>query len=482
MDARTSTVDAGDGMKTIGWAMTLVMAAGCTGNSISLDRDDDAGTDGSSGPATTDTWPTTSVGSDESSDDGPVECYSDSDCNVDFCAWCNDGVCQQDAGCCSAVPEEPSVWRCQPPVECWDDTECPDGEVCSNLGECVPDPTGGLRQPPMCDDLVLEIEQVPLVLSLQQLAVYPGGPMEPGILLGVDAEQQLWQVAPISGALLSVAPLPGAIVDLHPAGPSIAAVTLADGGQAYQVSRLHRVDEAWELQEGPVTPGSVVGGAWLGDAAAVATVQQVDRWALEPAPARLGGLPLPSVLALTGARITADGPLQLAVGDAFGTVGLRDAVTGDALIDPIGLPIAPLQLAGLRDDGVGDAEGRHLMVLSALALGDTGESITHLQVVRDLQQPQLDEAFGGPGQPLSMVAVDVDDDAVQDVVVATAGGRLDVYRMHEVDVLCRAFVPLGSEITDMTLGDVDGDGALDVVVGESAGWITIIRGRPTTGR
>jgi len=80
------------------------------------------------------------------------------------------------------------------------------------------------------------------------------------------------------------------------------------------------------------------------------------------------------------------------------------------------------------------------------------------------------------------VAVDVDDDAVQDVVVATAGGRLDVYRMHEVDVLCRAFVPLGSEITDMTLGDVDGDGALDVVVGESAGWITIIRGRPTTGR
>ena len=43
-------------------------------------------------------------------------------------------------------------------------------------------------------------------------------------------------------------------------------------------------------------------------------------------------------------------------------------------------------------------------------------------------------------------------------------------------------LPIGSEITDLELGDVDGDGALDVIAAGDAPGLTVIHGHGLGGR
>ncbi len=469
-------------MNKSAWTMALVLVAGCTGNTISLDGEDTGGTDSES-DSNSDTWPTTAdSGDDGSSDDGPNECQTDSDCSLD-CGWCDGGTCVEDFGCCSATPDEPSIWRCSPPYECWDDSECPDGEICDQgWGECIPDPNAGVRMPPTCDDLELTIEQFSVDAPLHQVAMHPGLSMVQGGLLAVDAEQQLVQVDPGTGALTPVAALPGTTVDLQAAGPDATlALTMSsdDGGDdVYQLSSVQRVDEAWSLLGGPETTGPVLDSAWLGDVTMVATLERLDRWAVTPAPAPLGDFPVDGLTeAIAPAQSTAEGPLLLGVLDTFGHLTVLDAASGTPTVNGISVLGNPVDLAAARDAWQGS--GEDLVSLSSTFGGDEGEEqpIAVIQVFRNLEEIRVDEPFGALGRPVALAVADLDGDAIDDVVVALDDGRVQVFRMHETDVLCQSYVPLRSDLTDLEVGDVNGDGAPDVIMATSGSELTILHGR-----
>ncbi len=466
-------------MTTIGWTAALALSTGCiTLPPLPFGEGD---TDGE----TSDTSFTADGhddGDDGSGDDGQLECQSDADCN-DWCGWCDsDGVCQEDVGCCGAHGDEHNVWRCSPPAECWD-TGCPEGQICLDWEGCVPDPDAQVRQPAMCDDaLAFEVDQHPLDVPVRQVSLHAGSPEQPGGVLGLDEDLQLWQIDAATGEATPIVTAPGELVlDLRPADAFTTMVlteTFVDKGERYQLSTVRQQADAWALQEGPVVVGRAVDTIVRPDIgeALVATPDRLDRWALDPSPSPLGELPVGVVPpeALVAVQAGAGQDLRLAVVHQVGSLSMIDADSAEPVLDPVPLRGLGVGVDRLRD--ASDPDRHQVVALSTLQAdgGVVGDPFAALEVLRDVEGTQLDEAFGAPGQPLMMVVADLDGNGDDDVVVAMDDGRLDIYRMHETDVLCRSYVPLSTPATDLEVGDVNGDGALDVLVAEADSGLTVL--------
>lgn len=451
----------------MGWAMTLALA-GCTVDDAPADPGEAGGTSEGTDPES----------SGEETDPDPPECSDDADCSGE-CGWCDEGVCQEDAGCCGAVGEGPGFWHCSPPPECAGNDECPAGQICQPVG-CVPDPEAGLGQPPLCDDdFTLAVEQFPLDVRLTQIAVHEG---REGSLVAIDDQMQIHRIDLLSSEATALDLLPGGTVhELRSAGP-LAAVAIVDwsaqeGEPFHQLVSL-RGPELDEVEPGPFHPGIASDAAWLPEpaVAVVAAEGKLARWSLASGPELQEPLSVDTYAQrIVPVRVAEAGAQLLGVSQPEGVVGLFDAQTGEPAGPSTTLLGSPLALAAIAD--ASDGDGQHLVAVfpAGEELLPAGEPMAALQVMRDLEAGGADMPFGAPGIPRALAVAELDGDGIDEVVVAMDDGRVDIYRMHETDVLCRSFLPLG-EIEDLTVGDVDGDGAADIIVADSSPGLTVLHG------
>ena len=185
----------------------LVAACGPTApqtdTSTSVDGTD-TGPSTDSDPTGTATEPTTTT--------PPPECIDSSDCAGTYCGYCDQGVCKEATGCCgyydSPAPRlDAQRWRCSPPYNCYDDSECGYQEVCE-YGECVP-----MRMPPIPPKPLPTCDGLGVIVQQWQLGVSPGA----FVLADLDADGDL---------------------DLAAAQPSVAQIEIAlnDGAGTFVVA------------------------------------------------------------------------------------------------------------------------------------------------------------------------------------------------------------------------------------------------------
>lgn len=452
--------------------MALLMA-GCTSNQIIelTGGESDGQTEGTEG---TDTSPPAESGTD----DGPrPECVEDWECGD--CGWCTpDGVCQDDLGCCAADPEDPWVWHCSPPWDCYEDSDCFEGEVC-NDGYCEPDPSPEIVQPPACrGDLALSVEQVALDRPLVQIATVEGGAW------GIDQSLQIAPVSFAGGIGAAVGTLEGeqARELLGIDASTLVALgmgTSIEGEPHYLLTRVHDAGGgAWELLPGAPQPATAAVATWLGDPAEV--VVGAGTW-LDRYDTGLQSAGPDSVLEADAVALTAMLPgghprSVAAVALASGQVQLWDVTTGSPLGEGHALRGQPVDLASARDPVEG--AGQRLLAVSHLPPAPESREVdmAAIEVIGiDAGTLQPAAPFGAPGVPNAIVAVDLDGNGIDDVLVANADGRLDLYLMEQDGPLCRAFLPL-SPILDLEVGDANGDGHPDVLVSDASPGLLAIAG------
>jgi hypothetical protein len=456
-------------MRTSAWAVALWVVSGCTSNGIFLETLTGDGT-GESGDET-ETSPPGDSGT--SADDGPPpECTESSDCG-DICGWCDQGVCQEDFGCCSAQPDDPFHWRCSPPWDCYEDADCGEGMVCAD-GSCHPGTGTGIVEPPACrGDLALTVQQLPVDVPILQLAAIEGQGLQ-----GIDADLGMVAIDFMAGVSDPYGTLEGdAAIDLLPAGPAMTMAimqgTSIEGEALHQLTLASGGGEAWVVEPGPQVPGTVRAGAWLGEGAlevVTAIETRVDRWGSAPV-AVLGTHELgTTVETVAGLPPSEDGGTRIAVVLGDGTPWLLDGSTGELVVaeEPLlGQPIGLVRHgAGAQALGVSHATAEQAGTKSDMAA-------VRVLTFGGLFTPTL--TFGAPGVPVAVASAELDGDGVDDVLVANADGRLDIYLMDADGPRCRMFLPL-APILDLEAGDVNGDGQPDVLVSDAGPVVTAIHG------
>ncbi len=455
-------------MRTNAWVVAVLALGGCTGNLVSLDTDgdSDSATDGTGG-----TWGTeTSPPADSGSDDGPrPQCEDSWDCGD--CGWCNAGVCEEDVGCCSALPEDPWVWHCSPPWDCFDDEECGEGMVC-NDGYCEPGPERVILEPPACrGDLALEVQQLSVGVPIVQLAVIEGQGLQ-----GIDADLGLVQIDLAAGVSTPQGGLLGeeAVDFLRIDGGMGIVITQgpdAGGALMHQLTRTTGGDGAWTLDSGPLTAGSVHAGAWAGVGTAevlTAIEARLDRWSVDPV-ARFGALEVGAVGTLAVVEPLADDATALAVTVDDGRVYMLDGNEGTIVA-------ASEPLIGESVGLVGS--GPQILALSYVParLFGAPQDMAAIHVLRPKGDSLVAAApFGAPGIPQALVMAEIDGNGIDDVLVANADGRLDIYLMQADGPLCRTYLPMAA-ILELEVGDVNGDGRADVLISDAGPVVTAIHG------
>ncbi|MEM7159853.1 MAG: hypothetical protein AAF799_43840 [Myxococcota bacterium] len=457
-------------MKNSPWILVASMLVGCSSNTVTLDGDDTA----TQGPVGDTELPQT--------DGGPTpphgECSDQNDCGGD-CQYCDEGACVEDPGCCWAQPgEDPWVFRCSPPVDCWDDTECGSGEECIN-NECMPEQGPMVYEPPICDeDLVLTVDQLGLGDVVEQIAA-----PSPGLLLAVDSFMHIRQVDLDTGALgSSIVQLSGdAVFELVAGGPSrvVAVVheTLKDGSQGHHTLVAHREDaEAWAVDQSPSyeTPALGVTRRPEPNEVYIASTDEILRTEIGPPLAGLNALPLTTPVGRIQSVAAGNGEHYLGVDALFG-IEMLEPVDGEILGSTASYDGIMVDLAAV--DGPGTGEGERLVVLTHLPPEDAElePDITAVQVMGLDIGFAPSTPFGTDGVPLDAEAADMDGDGIEDIVVAMQGGRLDVYLMDDEGPRCRAFLPLGG-ISDVEVGDLDDDGTDEVLIVDSDSTLSIVAG------
>lgn len=461
-------------MRTSAWVVTLLAVGGCTSNQIFLET----ATDGETGETSdgTDTAPPADSGSDEGP---PPECVDDWDCGE--CGSCNAGVCEDFGGCCSAEPDSPLQWRCSPPEECWEDLDCGVGMIC-DFGYCVPGPGTQIQEPPACrGDFALEVQQLVLEAPLSHVTL-----AGPGNVRAIDQDLGLVALDLAVGPVPPAAPLAGDEA-LQLLGTSLAtalAITerSTEGAIEHQLTAAARDGDAWSTSPSGWILGSSQTAAWSEESQElwVAVDARVDRWAFA-APAALelgsiGSLELgQSAVALTPVQPPSAVAPLVAATLADGTVRLLDPVTGETMLATGQLLGQPIDLVARGTEFV--AEGAQLVAASHATPEQTGldTDMTAIHLVPLDGTGGALAPFGAPGTPLEIAVAEIDGDGVDDIIVANADGRLDIYLMRDDYPFCRLFVPLGP-ILDIEAGDVDGDGSRDVLVVDAWPTVTAIHG------
>jgi hypothetical protein len=434
---------------------------GCSNDPIQLESDTDGGTDDGTATST----------ADSGSDDGPFpECDSNSQCGD--CGYCEQGVCYEDFGCCSAQPEQPWVWHCSPPEECYEDVDCGDGMVC-NFGMCEPAPRTDIFEPPACrGDIAFEVRQLALELPIVQIAAIEGLGLQ-----GIDAELRPVEIDLMTGSTSTHDPLAGSeAVDLLPIEGGMAMAIMrvpdADGEAFYQLDRTAGAGDTFSVEAGPLTPGSARAAAWagMGTLEVVTAIDaRLERWNTE-ALATLGDYGFEGVVQ----TVTTFEPLD----DAAPFIAAT-AVNGITyVVDPSmgGVVAASEALVGEPVDAV--ERGVQILSLSFVSAEIFGAS-QDMAAIRmlDLDPGSLPASapFGAPGVPLALATADIDGDGVDDVLVANADGRLDIYFMQAEGASCRTFLPFAAAL-DLETGDVNGDGHMDVLIADADAVLTVIFG------
>lgn len=461
--------------RTSAWAVAVVLVAGCTNNTISLNDDSGSGTEGTDGTGGTDGTDGTETSPDSGSDDGPPpECVVDWDCGD--CGWCSAGVCQEDVGCCSGTPEQPWVWHCSPPWDCFDDSECPDGQVCTSEGYCEPDPNE-IQEPPACrGDLALSVAELPLDVGLVQIAVTDGGlwaigedlQVRPvsfdvglGDPVGVIGGEQALELLPIDASTLV----------------AVGVGTSIEGDLVHQLARIHDPgDGSWGVALGELQLAPAAAATWLQDPAEVivGTEGQLARWTADLQSAGPNSVLDAGALALT--RLPFGGGSSLAaVARDDGAVELWD-ITADAILaDGHVLHGRPVDMAYAAETGGGEPR---LFAVSHVEPDPADlfpKDMAAVELIRIDAPLTATNPFGASGIPVATAVTDLDGNGIDDVLVANADGRLDLYLMEAEGPRCRAFLPL-SPILELETGDVNGDGLADVLVLDAGPSLMAIHG------
>lgn len=452
-------------MRTSAWVVMLLWVGGCTGNTISLDTVDDGATSDASG---TDEGTATSPPADSGTDDGPIpECVVDLDCGE--CGWCNQGVCEEGGGCCSAEPDFPGQLRCSPPEECTIDDDCFENEICSQ-GFCIPGPDTHVIEPPLCKgDVALSVEELALAVPLVRVAV-----ADMGGAWGLDADLGAVELDLVAGPSAPVGLLEGtAGVDLLGAGVGTVAGVLhsqaPDGPPSHAIGRAWAIEDATGAAQSPFVMGQARAAAWAEGVQElwVGSDARVERWDVQRL-ASVGGFDLDAdVRAIAAVDPAADGSTLMAVALGDSTVRLLEPASGAPLAMSPALAGAPVDLL---------AHGTSILAVHEI-LGDATDEANRTGIHRLELDGSLVAAppFGVTGFTSEAAVVDVDGNGVDDVLLANEDGRLDILFMEVGGPSCRVYLPLGA-IDDIEAGDVDGDGARDLLVLHAGPTVTAVHG------
>lgn len=442
------------------------------------DSTSDATADGTdSEPPGTDTQPTSGTTTP------PPECDNFYDCG--YCGYCDDGVCREGVGCCGfdAAPARPDMqrFRCSPPYECFNDDECPEGEVCE-FGECNPPIPVSL---PLCPPLGFLFTQ-------WALDVTPGA----FVLADLDGDGDL---------------------DVAAAQPSVAQIQIAlnDGAGNFVVAGAFGVGaptQALALAAGDLDGDADIDLAVVRNDAAGGLVLLFGQDAVFTPQAPLPTAPQPNAvfirdldddlkndLVIVSASDVATrhgsdlaqeftvltdpigGPATLFDIDASGhadlispvpdstTVGLYTANAEGGFTPAIFIDTFLPQVATLGGDmtqpGVDD--------LPALVLARSVEGFGQIDVVHAVDTPQK---FGATSKFQVNVAItgatlaEFEDPPGPDLIAATGTPTVLIVPGDAAGgFLCERPIPVNNATTSSLLaaGDLDGNGSVDILVGDA---------------
>ncbi|MEM7157705.1 MAG: hypothetical protein AAF799_32995 [Myxococcota bacterium] len=450
-------------MKGGALAWVGLLAAGCTSNTITVVGD-------GSGSTTAPPPPSSADGSD-----GVVDPCDDLDCGI--CGECSAGVCTNIPGCCEAAPGQPSQWRCSKP-NCFDDSECGENQMCVG-GICVDGVPPPVDVPTPCgDDIVFEFSMEELAVTLRHITRSPG---VFDTLVGIDDAHQLYTITGLSPTGTLGDPLPGDqvfdLIDTRGAGAMVVMLTTDErGGPAYSVTRVNSTGTGIEHSTSEVLSGEprdAIWGSWPADLLVLQS-NGLDLWESDSPPLfdeQLSQDIDPGIDRIAPVAIAGHDVGWAGTASSDGSVGIVSTSNGTLMDSATGLVGTVIDLDASRDPAI--FGWVQLLALTSVQdeSGATWSSVTPIAIdPLDVQLP-----FGAEGVPTSMVVADLDSNGFDDIVVANADSRLDIYLRTETGVLCRGFSQLDT-LVDLVAVDSDNNGQREVMFLDGFDRLFVIEG------